>query len=147
MLANHSEGLARILEGVTGLQMELMETKLRVNNMAARMGINTRTCHVQTHISYQPSNRLRLQNLNDEGDMAGAFPTRRYRLLTPGLQSRFRGKAPILTGVSRWRGPAAAAGLRGAGGHSAGSPSDRRSAAAVPVDRQLADVTLRMSVK
>ena len=38
VLANHSEGLARILEGVTGLQMEMMETKLRVNNMAARMG-------------------------------------------------------------------------------------------------------------
>ena len=46
---------------MTALQVELLETKLRVNNMAARMGINTRTTHVQTHISYQPSNKLRLQ--------------------------------------------------------------------------------------
>jgi hypothetical protein len=64
LLASNIEdgnGPDRILEGVTGLQMEMMETKLRVNNMAARMGINTRTTHVQTHISYQPSNKLRLQ--------------------------------------------------------------------------------------
>ena len=46
--------------------MELLETKLRVNNMAARMGINTRSVHVQTHISYQPSNQLKLQNVDGE---------------------------------------------------------------------------------
>ena len=89
VMANHSEGLARILarptlslcpaacqslrrwscpaqEGVTALQVELLETKLRVNNMAARMGINTRSVHVQTHISYQPSNQLKLQNVDGE---------------------------------------------------------------------------------
>ena len=53
-------------EGVTALQVELLETKLRVNNMAARMGINTRSVHVQTHISYQPSNQLKLQNVDGE---------------------------------------------------------------------------------
>ena len=67
-MANQSEGLARILEGVTALQVEMLETKLRVNNMAARMGINTRSAHVQTHISYQPSNKLTLQNVEDPGE-------------------------------------------------------------------------------
>lgn len=66
VIANHSECLARLLEGVTAIQMELGETKLRVNNMAARMGINTRHCHVQTHLSYQPSNRLTQQDLPDQ---------------------------------------------------------------------------------
>ena len=68
VMANQSEGLARILEGVTALQVEMLETKLRVNNMAARMGINTRSAHVQTHISYQPSNKLTLQNVEDPGE-------------------------------------------------------------------------------
>jgi hypothetical protein len=66
VMANHSECLARLLEGVTAVQMELSETKLRVNNMAARMGINTRHVHVQTHLSYQPSNRLKQQELPDQ---------------------------------------------------------------------------------
>ena len=39
VLANHSEGLARILEGVTGLQMEMMETKLRVRDTLLRTPI------------------------------------------------------------------------------------------------------------
>lgn len=68
VMANQSEGLARILEGVTALQVEMLETKLRVNNMAARMGINTRSAHVQTHISYQPSNKLTLQNVEEPKD-------------------------------------------------------------------------------
>lgn len=68
VMANQSEGLARILEGVTALQVEMLETKLRVNNMAARMGINTRSAHVQTHISYQPSNKLTLQNVEEPTD-------------------------------------------------------------------------------
>ena len=50
---------------MTALQVELLETKLRVNNMAARMGINTRSVHVQTQARESaPDYATTLQNSN-----------------------------------------------------------------------------------
>jgi len=76
VMANHSECLARILEGTTEMRTELRETKARVNNMAARMGVNTVEAFAQTHVSYQPSNRL-LKRQPTDGMVLGSVPQTR----------------------------------------------------------------------